>query len=163
VGRIEPHKNQLALIRALAGTGIGLKIVGPVHPHHADYLKVCQQAADSDVEFVGIVALTKLVELYQRTEVHAMPSWFESTGLSSLEASLCGAAVVSTDRGYVRDYFGTDVHYADPASLASIRAAVLRALEVGHSAALRERILENFTLQHAARETLAAYERALGD
>jgi glycosyltransferase involved in cell wall biosynthesis len=160
VGRIEPHKNQLALIRALAGTGISLKIVGPVHPHHTSYLNVCQKAADSNVEFVGEVAHSKLVELYQRTEVHAMPSWFETTGLSSLEASVCGAAVVSTDRGYVRDYFGADAHYADPASVTSIRAAVLRALEAGHSDALRERILGNFTLQHAARETLAAYEHA---
>ena len=72
------------------------------------------------------------------------------------------AAVVSTNRGYVREYFGDEAHYADPADLGSIRDAVVRALERGHSMALRQRILDNFTLEHAARATLDAYRRVLG-
>lgn len=161
VGRLEPHKNQLGLIRALAGTGIPLTIAGPVHPHHADYDRACRTAAGDDVTFAGVRTLPELVDLYGRAQVHAMPSWFETTGLSSLEAAACGAAVVTTARGYARDYFGDLAHYCDPADSESIRRAVEAATSVGPSVALRQRVLSEFTWKKTAVATKAAYERVL--
>ena len=52
VGRIEPHKNQLGLIRELHGTGVELMIVGDEHPHHPEYVARCRREADSKVTFV---------------------------------------------------------------------------------------------------------------
>jgi glycosyltransferase involved in cell wall biosynthesis len=161
VGRIEPHKNQLRLIQALKGTGVQLTLVGAMHPHHAAYYQECQRAADGNVEFLEARDQAELVSLYQRAAVHAMPSLFETTGLTSLEAALCDAAIVTTDRGYVRDYFESDVHYCDPEDAGSIRDAVLVALTTGACRRLRERILSRYTWDHTAGTTLEAYEAML--
>jgi glycosyltransferase involved in cell wall biosynthesis len=160
VGRIEPHKNQLRLIRALRGTGIGLSIAGPSHPHHERYVDQCRAEAGPEVRFLGNVPHEHLPALYQSARVHAMPSMFETTGLTSLEAASCGCGVVTTNRGYVREYFEALAHYCDPLSLDSIRAAVTGALEDPRPA-LRDRILNNFTWKHTALATRAAYLRAL--
>ncbi len=160
-GRIDPHKNQLALIRALAGSGIELTLAGPDHPHHPAYAKACRRAAGANVRLVGWQDQAEIIRLFQSAAVHAMPSWFETTGLSSLEASLCGAAVVTTDRGYARDYFGSCATYCDPADPHSILSAVRQALELGGSSALRDRIRERYTWRHTAEATLTAYQRVV--
>jgi glycosyltransferase involved in cell wall biosynthesis len=161
VGRVDPHKNQLSLIKALAGTGMAVTIVGEPHPNHLQYYEACRRAGDGAASFLPSCNQTELAQLYQLAAVHAMPSWFETTGLASLEAALCGAAVVSTSRGYAREYLGDLAHYCDPADLRSIRIAVERALNAGPSKRLRGRVLTNFTWDHAATETLLAYNELL--
>jgi glycosyltransferase involved in cell wall biosynthesis len=47
---------------------------------------------------------TALAEFYNRCAVFLVPSRGEGFGLPALEAMACGAAVVSTDNGGVRDY-----------------------------------------------------------
>lgn len=161
VGRIEPHKNQLGLIRALDGSGIPLSFVGRVHPDHGAYMAACQKAAGANVRFLGRRTDAELVADYQRAAVHAMPSWYETTGLSSLEAAACGAAVVTTNRGFVRDYFDDLAYYCDPDDPGSVLDAVQAALANGPSAELRRRVLDRFTWDHAGEATLAAYEKAI--
>lgn len=162
VGRLEPHKNQLGLIKALGGTDIGLTIVGPPHPHHHDYAKACRAAAQGmRVRFVESVLHDELAPYYSAAAVHVLPSWFETTGLVSLEAALCDCAVVSTSRGHAREYLRDDAHYCDPASPQSIRQAVRSALDAGPSSALHARILDQYTWTQTAHETLAAYEEVL--
>lgn len=161
VGRLEPHKNQLGLIRALRRRPYKLILVGPAHPHHADYVERCHREAGDRVEFIDNKTQPELVELYERARVHALPSWYETTGLVSLEAAVLGCNVVSTNRGYAREYFGTNAWYCDPADDRSVAKAVDRAMEAPYDPALRDRIFERYTWQHAAEATLRAYHRAL--
>jgi glycosyltransferase involved in cell wall biosynthesis len=162
VGRFEPHKNQLGLIKALHGQGISLTLVGPVHPDHPRYIDECRRVADAQTVFhLGRFDAPELAEHYRRAEVHALPTWFETTGLVSLEAALCGAKVVSTDRGHAREYLEDDAWYCDPADEASIRAAVVAALAAPHRDALRLRILDRFTWSHTAEATIDGYRRAI--
>lgn len=158
VGRLEPHKNQLGLIRSLRGTGIDVRIIGPEHPHHAAYAAACRSAADGHIQIIAGVPHEELPDLYRSAAVHVLPSWFETTGLSSLEAAAAGCSVVTTNRGYAREYFLDLAHYCDPGARRSIRDAVYRALEKAPSGELRRRVLENFTWEHVARATLDAYE-----
>jgi glycosyltransferase involved in cell wall biosynthesis len=161
VARLEPHKNQLALIRALNGSGIPLTLVGPNHSHHPGYAERCRREADENVTFLGPRDHEALVDLYRRAAVHAMPSWFETTGLSSLEAAATGAAIVTTNRGFASEYFGDLATYCDPGVRGSIRKAVEKALSAPAPEALRRRILQRYTWEHAARETYAGYLTAL--
>lgn len=161
VGRLEPHKNQLGLIQALRGSGHTLTIAGPEHPHHHDYAAACRRAAGSDVHFHPGGEQSELVELYQRSRLHVLPSWYETTGLVSLEAALCGAAVVTTDRGYAREYFQDLVEYCDPGRPASIRSAVERGLDRADDGRLRQRVLGNYTWEQTAKQTLQGYQLAL--
>jgi glycosyltransferase involved in cell wall biosynthesis len=161
VGRVEPHKNQLGLIRELRGTGIPVVIAGPSHPHHAEYAAQCRHEADEFVTFHRGGGRLEMREVYRGAAVHALPSWFETTGLASLEAAATGCAVVTTNRGYAGEYFGGDVTYCDPGRRGSIRDAVESALAVGPTPELRRRVIENYTWEHAARATLVGYQLAL--
>ncbi len=161
-GRIEPHKNQLGLIRAWDKTLPPLKIVGKTHPHHAAYYERCQRAAAArNIEILPGVAHDELPALYHGARVHVLPTWFETTGLVSLEAALCGCNIVTTSRGFAREYFEDLAWYCDPARPQTIRDAVKGAWETPFRAALRERILERYSWQKTARRTLEGYQMAL--
>jgi glycosyltransferase involved in cell wall biosynthesis len=157
VGRLEPHKNQLRLIEALQGTGVPLTIVGPDHPHHPRYANAVRAAASDTVQVLGSRTHDELAHLYARTRVHAVPSTFETTGLVSLEAALCGCNVVTTDVGYAREYFEDLAWYCTPYDIQGIRSAVLAAESSPPQRLLRQRILERYTWEHAAAATAAAY------
>lgn len=162
VGRVEPHKNQLALIRACQRAGLSLRIVGPHHPSHLDYLAACRRAGGRSVMFVDAVRQQQLPSLYQAARVHALPSWYETTGLSNLEAAAEGLAVVTTDRGFAREYFGDDAAYCNPASRRSLVTALRAALAAGPSPLLRQRVLVQCNWRVAAEQTEAGYLSALG-
>lgn len=157
VGRIDPHKNQLGLIRALRGTGIPLVIVGYDHPEQKEYARKCRAAGAGWVEFAP--GTPDVGRYYQRARVHVTPSWFETTGLVSLEAALGGCNVVTTSRGHAKEYFGDLAWYCDPGSEKSIRNAVLAAYDAPVSPRLREHVLDNYTWDHTARATLAGYNK----
>ena len=161
VGRIEPHKNQLALIEAMRGTELELAIVGPPHPRHPEYFDECRRRGRGWVEFLGPMAHSELAELYRSARVHVLPSWFETTGLVSLEAAQSGCNIVTTERGYAREYLGDHAWYCDPGDSRSIREAVFAAWKSPPDTSLRARILDNYTWDHTARATLEGYLQAL--
>lgn len=159
-GRFEPHKNQLGLIQAMRGLRIPLTLVGPRHPHHEAYYRRCQRSLTSTMRILEPMD-AELPDLFRSARVHAMPSWFETTGLASIEAALCGCNVVTTDRGYSREYFGELAWYCDPADRGSIRRAVEAAHEAPTRQELRERMLRHYTWEHTAAATHEAYEMVL--
>ena len=161
VGRIDPHKNQLGLIRALKGSGKKLVIVGYEHPDHPGYAQACREAGAGWVEFIAGRPQDELGDLFANARVHALPSWFETTGLVSLEALLSGCSVVTTDRGHAREYLGDWAHYCDPADRRSIRDAVEAAWDRPPEDQARQYVLDHFTWDHVARATDAAYRRVL--
>lgn len=157
VGRVEPHKNQLGAIRAMRGSSVCLTVRGYEHPHHPGYAGKCRMAAKGNVTFHDPIPAGELVDTYRGHKVHVLPSWFETTGLVSLEAALCGCNIVTTDRGFAREYFGDLAWYCDPAKPKSIREAVETAHASPFQEQLRQRVLERYTWRHTAEATLAAY------
>ena len=160
-GRIEPFKNQLRLIEACKALDVPLTLVGAVHPHHEGYGEACRRQGDQGVRFAGAVSQGELVEILHTAKVHALPSWFETTGLASLEAALAGCAVVTTSRGYASEYFEATARYCDPGSTQSIRNALRTALDEPTPAALEQRVRDRFTWDHTASATLDAYAEIL--
>ena len=161
VGRVEPHKNQLGLIEALKGSGIPLTLAGYEHPAHADYVRACRKAGEGWVDFhlsPTSFGPDELADLYRRARVHVLPSWFETTGLVSLEAALSGCSIATTSRGYAAEYLDEYAWYLDPEVNESILRAVQGAWDNPPSPELRERILDRYTWSHVAEATLAAYE-----
>jgi glycosyltransferase involved in cell wall biosynthesis len=159
--RIEPKKNQAALLYALRDVDVDVTVVG--RAHDADYLALCRRWAGARTQLVEHMPRGKLREMMTRTAVHAHPSWLETPGLSSLEAAGAGANIVVGDRGSEREYFGPEVDYADPADPHSIRAAVLRALgrPARSGGDALERRLREFTWRRTAEATRTAYELAM--
>lgn len=163
VARIEGIKNQLNLIRAMNGTGFRLLIIGSPTPGQADYYRECKRMAGDTVEFIEAMPQKELLEYYQAAAVHVLPSWFETTGLSSLEAAAAGCNVVISDRGDAGEYFNGHAFYCDPASPASIYEAVCSAVEAPLPVALQQRIAERYTWSQATMATWRAYHELITD
>lgn len=163
VGRIDPHKNQLGLIRALRGSGLPLVIAGDDHPHHPSYAEQCHAEGGDWVTFTGQIAhdSPELSDLYRGARVHVLPSWFETTGLVSLEAALSGCSVVSTSHGHAREYLDDLAWYCDPAEPSSILSAVRRGWSTPPSPKLRQQVVEHYTWTHVAEATVDAYRTLL--
>ncbi|MDP1726781.1 MAG: glycosyltransferase family 4 protein [Bacteroidota bacterium] len=161
IGRIEGRKNQLNLIRAINQTNIPLTIIGKPAPNHMKYFEQCKKEAGKNVLFIDFMDQQELVNYYAKSKVHILPSWFETTGLVSLEAAAMGCNIVITDKGDTREYFGEDAFYCEPDDIDSIKNAIIRAYESPVNEKLQKMVIENYTWQKAAEQTLAAYNEVL--
>lgn len=162
VARIEGIKNQLNLIRALNNTEYKLLIIGAAAPNQLSYYRSCREEAAPNVSFIDQVPQEELVNYYQQAKVHVLPSWFETTGLSSLEAAAMGCNIVITDKGDTKEYFGTDAFYCDPSSPENIFAAVKKASSSANNTNLQQKIITLYTWQRASLCTLEGYKKVIG-
>jgi len=160
VARIEGIKNQLNLIRALNNSKFHLILIGSPAPNQRSYYKQCRNIAAPNISFIGQLPQDELVTYYRRAKVHILPSWFETTGLSSIEAAVMGCNIVITDKGDTREYFEDDAFYCDPNDPKSILAAVEKASPAPCNENLRQKILKEYTWKQAALKTLKAYQSA---
>jgi len=156
VGRIEPVKNQIALIMQIPSQ-IPLVFVG--RKGHEEYYKRVKDlaAARGNVFFFEEVEHGCLPDFYVLAKVHALPSLRETPGLASLEAGIMGCNIVSTNRGPTYEYFGEHAWYCDPCKPESIKDAVEKAFSTPKNSVLRSRIRERFTWKIVAKETLEVY------
>lgn len=161
VARIEGRKNQLNMIRALNNTQYRVQIHGKPSPNNIAYYEQCKQEAASNIHFSDWLSEEELYEMYHSAKVHVLPSYFETTGLSSLEAAVMGCNIVVTENGDTRDYFRDDAWYCNPDSPASIKQAVDEAYKAPYDEAFRARILKEYTWMRAAEETLLGYKQVL--
>lgn len=161
VARIEPLKNQLLLIRALNNSAYKLLIIGKASVNQKKYYEKCREEAAGNVSFIDHVSQQQLTEYYAKAKVHVLPSWFETTGLSSLEAAACGCNIVITDKGDQHEYFRDYAYYCDPGSHQSIAEAIRKAANDPVNHQLSQLVSENYTWQKAAEQTAEAYREIL--
>lgn len=161
VGRIEPRKNQLALIRAVRNSDIHLQIAGQGGRFSHRYARLCRKEAGPNVAFLGWKSPAELRSLYQAAKVHASVSWYETPGLANLEAGLMGCTLVVTTGGSTREYFGDAAEYCVPDDPASIDRALRAALARRSEDDLSRRITTRYTWEAAADRTLDAYDTAV--
>lgn len=159
VARVEGIKNQVNLIRALNNTKFNLVIIGAAAPNQKHYYRSCRELAADNIRFIDHLPQEELVSYYQKATVHVLPSWFETTGLSSLEAAAMGCNIVITDKGDTREYFGTEASYCDPISPENIYIAVEKAAALPFNDSLQKKILTHYTWDQATILTIEAYKR----
>lgn len=163
VGRIEPRKNVLGLIRACLQLKYKLVIIGQAPLEQADYDRACRKMADSGhVHFAGHLPKDAplLASAQAAARVFALPSWFETPGLAALEAAQFETPVVITRRGSTRDYFGSTAVYCDPARPASVPKAIEEAWQRPPQgrAQLAEQIRREWTWPEVARIMEGIYD-----
>ncbi|MCD6063833.1 MAG: hypothetical protein K0R82_1744 [Flavipsychrobacter sp.] len=161
LARFEPLKNQLNLIRALNNSPYQVFLHGKPSPNNHAYYDQCKHEAAPNIHIKDWLNGDELYRVYASAKVHMLPSHFETTGLSSLEAAVMGCNIVVADRGDTRDYFKDDAWYAEPDDIQSIRKAADEAWEAPYDESFRARILRDYTWQRAAEETLKAYTQVL--
>ena len=159
--RVESMKNQAMVALALRDEPIDVTFVGEIYDYYGD---LCKRWAGPRTRFADRMPQPDLFELFARSEVHCMPSWGETAGMSAFEAAACGAKIVAGDRGSEMEYLQADAEYADPADPESILAAVRRALKRPARATgdRLDRRIHHLTWLRAAERTLEGYRLALG-
>jgi len=162
VARIEGLKNQINLIRALNNTEYQLYIIGKATINQKHYYEECQKIAAKNIHFIKHLSQEELLPFYRKAKVHVLPSWFETCGLSSLEAAAMHCAIVITRKGYASEYFQNNAFYCDPSSPESIKEAVDKASASGTlDKKFQQKIRSEFTWQNAALKTYEAYKKIL--
>ena len=172
VGRIEPRKNQLAVIeaakplglRGLNPKGLNLVFVGKISWRHPEYaLRFLSLVRKYDwVYHIPRIPHEKIDSCFAAAKVHVLASWFETTGLVNLEAALAGAGIVATGQR-AREYLKDFACYCDPGNIDSIAEAIRRACGNPPDPKLKEHILKKFTWEIAGRQTLDAYRKVLNE
>lgn len=159
VAQIEGRKNQLNLIKALNNSHFQLFIIGNRAVNQIDYYLQCKKIASDNIHFVDYLPQKELISYYRKAKVHILPSWFETCGLSTLEAAAMGCNVVITNRGYASEYCGGYAFYCDPSSPSSIFETIDKASKADYPKAFQQKIFTDFTWQNAARKTYEAYKK----
>ena len=164
VGRIEGRKNQLNVIKAINKTEYKLFIIGKKSPNQISYYKACVEEArgNKNISFIEHLSQAELSEIMHVARVHILASWFETTGLVSLEAGYLGCNLVITDKGDQKEYFEKMATYCDPEQVESIVQAIEVAYNKPHDTRLKEKILSTYTWEYTAKQTLLAYKDVLG-
>jgi len=161
VARFEPRKNQLNVIKALAHTAYKVTFVGNIAPNHHAYYAACRAAAGPGISFIEFTDAETLAGLYRRHKVHILASWFETTGLSTLEAASCGCNIVISRNGDTEEYFGNHAIYCDPSDINDIKNAVSKAMSADADNNLERKITEQYTWAVTARKTAEVYKNIM--
>lgn len=163
IGRIDIRKNQMSLIKAIEGTDYRVVFVGRKSPGHIEYAnKVVSIIKNSpQMDWIEQMPNKDIYRLCKECRVSALPSWFETPGLVSLEAAAMGCNIVVSSEGTTRDYFGDSAFYCDVNNPASIKAALDKAYAAAYDEAFGRKILDEYTWDRAAEKTIEGYELAL--
>jgi len=161
VARIEMIKNQLNLIKAVNQTSFELRLIGKAAPNHQEYYEKCKKEAGANVTFLGQLDRDEVIAEMRNAKVHILPSFFETTGLSSLEAAACGCQIIVTPRGDTKAYFQDKAHYCEPDDPKSIKHAIEKAMACENDDHLKNFVRENYRWEVTAEITHEAYQKVL--
>lgn len=164
VGRIEPRKNQLNLIKAVAElreeTKIDYRLVLVGHKSkvkHFEYTKAVDEGIKKYhwLKYVSHVPNHLIAAYYKYAKVGVSVSWFETSGLTSMEALFCGANAVATGER-AHEFLGELATYCDPGSIKSIKDALATEFNKPRPV-LSEELRKEYTWSHVAEKTLEVY------
>lgn len=120
------------------------------------------------VKFISRVPLDQLPEYYRSADVCVVPSVYDNSPYTSLEAMACGRPVVGTSGGGTKEY----VTHSEcglivpPRDAEALKDAIVTLLKDGKlrkrmSESARYRVLEKFQRKQIAKETVALYSEAI--
>jgi glycosyltransferase involved in cell wall biosynthesis len=172
LGALEPRKNVIALVRALAllhaggDTRAHVVIAGAEGwQNHDVYREVERRGLGGAVHFAGFVATEDLPAVYGAATAFVFPSLFEGFGLPPLEAMACGTPVICSNAASLPEVVGDDALLFDPRSPEALAACMRRMLD---DAELRRRLsaaglarVPLFSPQRATHQTVEVYREAV--
>ncbi|GAB4530651.1 MAG: glycosyltransferase family 1 protein [Anaerolineae bacterium] len=173
VGTVQPRKNYIRLIQALAqlraaGHDLALVIAGGRGWLDNPIYAAIQESGMRDyVHLIGFADDADLPSLYSGAFCVAFTSLYEGFGLPVLEGMACGTPVITSDVSSMPEVAGDAALLVDPYQTEAIVDAIRQLLE---DSALRERLVARgfaqaarFTWENSARELMAVYGRVLSD
>lgn len=148
VSRInDPSKNVIRLVKAAIKFNFKLILVGASTVEFDNKLKGLI-GNRKNIKILGRVTDEKLIDLYNRARVFALPSIREGVGLVALEAAVHGCDIVITSLGGPKEYFLPHAIAVNPFSTNAIGNAITQFLNrVSYQPALKNLIMKHNTPQ----------------
>jgi glycosyltransferase involved in cell wall biosynthesis len=120
------------------------------------------------VTFTGAISHAEFVRQYAKAWAAVVPSLYEGFGLPAGEAMACGVPVISTTGGALPEVVGDAGLLVPPGNCQALAAAISRIciddqLADNLSQAGRMRVLNNFTWEKAAQNSVTAYHQAIAN
>jgi alpha-1,3-rhamnosyl/mannosyltransferase len=172
VGTIEPRKNLLLLLQAYCDLPAALRercplvLVGGWGWNSAEVYDFLHSTAQHrHVLHVGYLPEADLPAVYNAARALVFPTHYEGFGMPTIEMFACGGAVIASTAGAVAEVVRGQGYLVDPADRAGWREAMRRIIteDDWHAHLCRggPARAAAFTWQACARDTWAAYRRAL--
>lgn len=168
---LEPRKNLLSLLEAVAGSRLPFKLIlygraAVNEPREREFQQHVQRLKlDNRIILTGFLTDAQLNGWYRRADVFVFPSLYEGFGLPLLEAMGAGACVIGHNSSAMAEVAGNCGLRVDMNSVREIRAALERCLldrdlrrDLASRAAERAK---QFSRERMARETLKVYRKVL--
>lgn len=168
VGRLEPRKNQLSLIKAFHSLLMSNKIehklviIGPKDFRYSPILAyISRNRLDDFIHVFSNIEDYELPDFYKASDLFIYPSIAEGFGLPVLEAMACGIPVIGSDSTSIPDVIGDAGMLIDPfdvEKIADVIHAVLSKEELAKE--LSDKALQRasqFNWEDAARKTFRIY------
>ena len=166
VGTHEPRKNLSTLFQAwekMNTKNYTLAIAGEKGKVFADSVAGHASPFRNFVQFLGYVPDSDLPALYAGASAVIVPSLYEGSGLTALEAMVCGAPVIASNTTSFPEMIGDAAMLVDPNCFEEITNAMQGVIEDPHLAnTLRDRGLHQaaqFTWEESARNTQSLLEK----
>lgn len=121
VGRLEPRKNHVALLRAYArlqATTLPLVIIGQLHFGFDEVFQVIRDLhLESRVHILSDVKDDELPAFYRHAKLFVYPTWAEGFGMPPLEAMASGVPVISSNSTSIPEVVGDAAVLIDPGDI----------------------------------------------
>ena len=163
VAAVNPHKNQRALVQALAGEAVTIVLIGECLKEDQAYL--ASLTSQPNVRYLGKLAYgdTVLCSAYAAATVFALPSMNEVMPLSVMEALAAGTPAVMTNQHSMRlPATGTTLLEHNPTDVAALRRLLLASLAEPAPAAECKQVVDGLRWTSVAKQLISAYQEVLG-
>lgn len=173
VGRLDPYKNVVTLVRAFAElrrkleTPLHLLLIGPADPRYPEAKNVARDFGILDhVTFIHSASAPELLAAYRDSSVLVSPSSYEGFGLPVVEAMKCGTPVICTTGGAQPEIAGDAALVIPPADVTALTEAMRKVLT--DDACRRELVsaglsrAREFDWDKTAARTLELFREVLG-
>ena len=163
-GQISEWKNQISLVKAMAGTGITVVLAGPVHERDRAMLDACLAVPDAKVIYLGNLDRRSpaFSGAYAAASAVVLPSKAESGPLVALESLAAGTpAVITRHNGLDMQPDGHCLHTVDPFNVQALRDTVLGVIDEQPDPTSCRAAVEGMSWKQVAGQIAAIYSASL--
>jgi len=169
LGQWKAYKNLPMLVEAF-------KLVHATHPNaqlviagddprHPEVRQLAAALPEGSVVLPGRLPESAVPDLYRGAAVVVLPSKAEGFGLPVIEAMACGVPVICSDLPVLHELAEGVATFCDPKDPAAFACAIAQILDAPSTTRTRQLGIERaqrFSWERSARQTVQAYESALG-
>lgn len=168
VGRSDPYKNLIVLIKAFAKASLKLTapakliIAGSPDPRYPEGPALAKELnIEDNIQWTGYLSDKDLVRTFQEADLLVHPSQYEGFGLPVLEAMACGTPVISSNASSLPEVAGDAAILVNPNDINAYAENIIKVLNNSELAdKLSKKGLEQaskFSWEKNAQATLTIY------